>query len=132
MATIKQRIVIQASSKEVYDVYMNEEKHSQFTGSKASINPTVGGEFTAWDGYIYGINLELETGKKIVQEWRTSEWPEGKTPSRLEITLKNVKNGTELVIVHHNVPKEQLEDLKQGWIDFYWEPLKKYFSKSPL
>lgn len=37
--------------------------NTAFTGSKATCDAGVGGEFTAWDGYISGKNLELEKGK---------------------------------------------------------------------
>jgi hypothetical protein len=29
-------------------------------------SPRVGGKFTAWDGYIEGITLEMEPDKRIV------------------------------------------------------------------
>ena len=106
---------------------MDSRKHSEFTGSKATGKAQVGEEFTAWDGYISGKNLELEKGKRIVQEWVTSEWPEGYPPSRLEFTFKEVDGKTELTMVHSDIPAEQKEELNRGWIDFYWEPLKKYF-----
>ena len=32
-------------------------------------------------------------------------------------------------MVHSEVPAEQEEELTQGWIDYYWEPLKNYFEK---
>jgi hypothetical protein len=32
-------------------------------------------------------------------------------------------------MIHSKVPVEQAESYRQGWIDFYWEPLKKYFDK---
>ena len=71
--TIIQKVVIPASPEEVYDAFMDARKHSEFTGSEATCDPTVGGKFTAWDGYISGRNLELEKGKRIVQEWVTAE-----------------------------------------------------------
>jgi len=73
LATIKQRIIIPADPEEVYEAFMDARRHSDFTGSKATCNPKVGGRFTAWDGYISGKNLELEKGKRIVQEWTTTE-----------------------------------------------------------
>jgi activator of HSP90 ATPase len=127
--TIKQKVVVSATPDEVYDAFVDAEKHSAFTGSKATCDPRVGGEFTAWDGYISGKNLELEKGKRIVQEWRTTEWPENYPPSRLELTFKKVKQGTEISMIHSEVPAEQADDIAQGWIDFYWEPLKEYFKK---
>jgi len=127
--TIKQKVVIAAMPEDVYDAFIDADKHSAFTGSKATCDPKVGGKFTAWDGYISGKNLELEKGKRIVQEWKTTEWPEGYSPSRFELTLKKIKDGTEVSMVHSNVPVRQADDIKQGWIDFYWNPLKKYLSK---
>lgn len=129
VTTIKQKIIIPATPEEVYEAFMDVKKHSAFTGSKATCDPKVEGKFTAWDGYISGKNLELEKGKKIVQEWMTTEWLEGYPPSRLELTFKKVEEGTELSMVHSGVPAEQADDIEQGWIKFYWEPLKKYFSK---
>jgi activator of HSP90 ATPase len=127
--TITQKVVIPASPEEVYDAFIDAKEHSAFTGSKATCDPRVGGGFTAWDGYITGKSLELERGKRIVQEWSTSEWPDGYPPSKLEFTFRKVRDGTELTMVHSDVPEEQAEEYRQGWIDNYWEPLKAYFQK---
>jgi activator of HSP90 ATPase len=70
----------------------------------------------------------LVKGKRIVQEWKTTEWPDY-PPSIVEFTLKKKGIGTKLTMVHSKVPSEQAESYRQGWIDFYWEPMKKYFKK---
>ena len=127
--TINQKLIIPASPEEVYDAYMDAKRHAEFTGSEAASDPKVGGKFTAWDGYIFGKNLELEPGRRIVQEWKTTGWPEGQPPSRVEFTLRKVAGGTEITMVHSNVPEEQSDDYAQGWGDFYWEPMKEYFKK---
>ena len=44
--TIKQKVVIPASPKEVYEAYVDAKKHSKFTGSKATGKAVVGGKFT--------------------------------------------------------------------------------------
>jgi activator of HSP90 ATPase len=127
--TIKQTELIPAKPVDVYEALMDAKRHTEFTGSKATSDPRVGGEFTAWDGYIFGKNLQLERGKRIVQEWKTTEWPADYPPSIVEFTFKQTKNGTELTMVHQSVPAEQASSYRQGWIDFYWKPLKKYFKK---
>jgi activator of HSP90 ATPase len=127
---IEQTILMPASPEQVYEAFMNAKVHSKFTGSKATCNPTVGGKFTAWDGYIFGKNLELERGNRIVQEWKTTDWAEGYGPSRLELTFKKVKNGTKIVMVHAEVPEEMVDELAEGWEEFYWKPMKEYFSQS--
>ena len=127
--TMKQEVIVPATLVEVYEAFMDAKKHSAFSGSRATCDPRVGGEFTAWDGHISGKNLELEKGKRIVQEWVTTDWPKNYPPLSLELNFKAVKEGTEISMIHSEVPAEQVDDTKQGWIDFYWEPLKEYFGK---
>lgn len=127
---LEQKIAVSASPEEVYEAFVDPEKHSEFTGSKATGKAEVGGEFTAWDGYISGKYLELEKSKKIVQEWVTTDWPEGYPPSRFELTFKATPKGTEITMVHSNIPEEQKEELAEGWNDFYWTPLKEYLGKN--
>jgi activator of HSP90 ATPase len=125
--SIKQKVLLPATPVEIYDAFLNAEKHSAFTGAKATCDRRVGGKFTAWDGYISGTNLKLENGRRILQEWKTTEWPKGYTPSMLEFTFTATKKGTEVKMVQKNVPAEQAGNYKQGWMDYYWTPLRKYF-----
>lgn len=128
-ATIKQTALIDASPLEVYEAYVDPKKHSAFTGQAATGTPRVGGRFTAGDGYIKGRYLELENGKRILHEWKTTEWPEGYPPSLLELTLKAKGKKTELTMVHSKVPEEQADYYAEGWKEFYWDPLKEYFTE---
>jgi len=128
--TIRQKVTVPAEPAEVYEAFIDAKKHSAFTRSKATGDGRVASKFTAWDGYISGKNIELEPGKRIVQEWVTSEWPEHFPPSRLELTFKKVKGGTEISMVHSDVPSEQAAELKEGWTKFYWKPLKDYLRSS--
>ena len=127
--TIKQNVLIPASPIEVFAAYTDSIRHSEFTGSEATGEPVIGGGFTAWAGYIEGKYLELKPGRRIVQEWRGGDFPDRSASSRLEIELRVVDGGTELAMVHSGVPEELAADIEQGWIDFYWEPMKKYFHK---
>src|SRR5271157_114682 len=128
--TIKQTIVIDATPDEVYEAYTDPGKHSEFTGSPATGKVKISGRFTAWDGYISGRFLELEKGKKVVHEWKTTEWPAGYPPSLVKLTLKPKGKKTELTMVHSKVPAEQAGNYAEGWTDYYWEPLKKHFGTS--
>ena len=123
-------MLIDASPDEVYEAYVDPKKHAKFTGQSAAGSPKVGGKFTAGDGYITAKYVELQKGRKIVQEWTTSEWPEGYPPSILEITVKPKGKKTELTMVHSKVPAEQGDYYAGGWKEFYWEPLKKHFART--
>jgi activator of HSP90 ATPase len=128
--TLEQKILIpKATPKQVYDAYVNPKEHEKFTGSKATGKPVVGGEFTAWDGYIFGKFLELNDGKRVVQEWKTTDWAEGYGASKLELTFAAVPKGTEITLVQQYVPKAQVDEFAEGWEEFYWKPLKEYFKK---
>ncbi len=127
--TIKQTTFIPARPLEVYHTFLKARSHAAFTGAKATCQPRVGGKFTAYDGYIWGRILELQEGRKIVQEWQTTEWPAEAAPSIAEFTFDEKDNGTSLTMVHSSVPAEQADDYRQGWIDYYWNPLRDYFEK---
>jgi len=127
---IKQVAIIDASPVKVYEAYVDPKKHAAFTGSSATGTAKVGGKFAAGDGYISGKYLKLEKGKRILHEWTTTEWPKGYPPSLVELILKPKGKKTELTMIHSKVPAEQAADYAQGWKDYYWEPMKKYFEKS--
>ncbi len=126
---IEQTVFFEAAPEDVYDALLDPRKHSAFTGSPATTSARKGATFTAWDGYITGKNLELVKGEKIVQEWKTTEWPDGYPFSRLEFTLTAKKGGTELRMVHSKVPAEQVADYTSGWKSSYWDPLNEYLAK---
>jgi len=126
---VRQTVLVDASPTEVYEAYVDPKKHAAFTGQGATGAPWVGGRFTAGDGYISGRYLKLEKGKRILHEWTTTEWPEGYPPSLLELKLGPKGKKTELTMIHSKVPVEQVEYYAEGWKEFYWEPLKKYFAK---
>ncbi len=126
--TIEQTQFVSAKPVEVYDALVNPKKHGEFTGAKATGEAVAGGEFTAYDGYISGTYVELVRARKIVQDWRTSEWPEGYPPSRLEFQFAPKDDGTEVTMTHSQVPAAQADAYRQGWVDYYWKPLEEYFS----
>jgi activator of HSP90 ATPase len=123
--------LIPAAPGKVYDAWLNSEAHTAMTGSPAFITATVGVEFTAWDGYIHGRNLELVTGRRIVQSWRTTDFKEDEPDSRIEITLEPVGNQTKLTLRHSNLPAHGRK-YQQGWFEAYFIPMEEYFSGAGL
>jgi activator of HSP90 ATPase len=118
---------ISASPQSVYDAWLNSERHNEMTQAPASASTEVSGIFTAHDGYINGINLELDDARRILQTWRTSEF-EGTDPdSSVEITLEEMPDGTLLTLKHWNIPDGQAEGYESSWQDFYFTPMQEYF-----
>jgi len=96
------------------------------TGSPAQVSANVGGKFSAWNGYIRGENLELESSSRILQLWRTSEFEDSDEDSLLEILLETTENGTIIKIRHTQLPEHGMQ-YQQGWRDSYFTPMKAYF-----
>ncbi len=102
---------------------MDSRKHSKFIGSKASVSRKVGGKFSTFDGYAEGVNLELVPDKKVVQSWRASDWPEGHF-SKATFQFEDTPAGSRLTFIQTGVPEEQYQAIKDGWVEFYWTPMK--------
>jgi len=124
--TIRQKTVIHASPRAVYDTLLDSRKHAAFTGDAARISRKIGGSFSCYGGYIDGINLELVPARRIVQAWKSRGWPEG-TYSLVTFSLaKAPGGGTRLTFVQVGVPASDFNAKSEGWKTHYWKPLKAY------
>ena len=123
--TIKTRIKAPVST--VYSAWLNSDEHAAMTGGEATASNEVGGSFTAWDGYIWGKNLEIELNKRIKQTWRTSEFSDDEEDSFLELLFSDEDGDTEITLIHTNLPAHG-EQYKQGWEDHYFSPMRAYFN----
>ncbi len=123
--------VIPAGPERVYAAWLDTKEHGAFTGAPALVEPWVGGRFTAHDGYLHGITLQLEPGKRIVQQWRSTEFPQGTQDSRIYIDFTPVDGGTRIHIKHVDVPTGQAKVYKPGWVKHYFKSMIQYFAAKP-
>ena len=117
---------IKATPKAIYEAWLSSEGHTKMTGGEATASDKAGDNFTAWDGYISGKNIDLLPFSKIVQSWRTSEFDANEPDSQIEILLEEKNGGTELTLNHTNVP-ESGDHYKRGWAEHYFEPMQEHF-----
>ena len=122
--------LIPASADRIYGAWLDGKEHAAMTGGAATAENRVGGAFTAWDGYIRGTNLELEPGRRIVQSWRSNDFPEGAADSQVELKFDPTDGGTRITLTHTNIPEGQSADYEKGWRDHYFTPMRKYFSSA--
>ena len=118
--------LIPAKPDEVYKAWLDSKEHSEMTGGEANVSDVIGAPFQAWDEYIEGINLELEPGKRILQNWRTTEFEDSDEDSLLEILFEAEEGQTRVTIRHSNLPDHGMQ-YKQGWVDAYFTPMQEYF-----
>lgn len=129
VATLQQLIMLEASPDAVYEALMDSAKHATFTGAPADISRQVGGSFTVHNELFSGMNLELEPGTKIVQHWRSEDWPRDHW-SVLTLMLSPMPKGTALLMIHRDVPTDKAKNVDEGWMNLYWKPLRKFLKKS--
>ncbi len=117
-----------ATPEQVFRAWLSSEGHAKMTGSPATVEPRVGGSFSAWEGYITGKTIELKPYSLIVQAWRTTEFAPTDPDSKIEIVLKPVEGGTKLTLFHCDMPEGQAESYEWGWEESYFVPMREYFS----
>jgi activator of HSP90 ATPase len=124
MKDFKKYYIVQATPEEVYLALTFEPTLQLWTGEKAEMVAEPGTEFSLWDGSIVGKNLELESGKKIVQQWYFGE--EGE-PSIVTIKLHPDNKGTSVELRHTNIPDEEFENIVDGWDTVYFKSLQDFY-----
>jgi len=128
MESIQVSCILPVDPSTIYRDWMSSKGHTLFTGGTAKIDPMPGGKFSAWDGYIWGENLELEIGKRIVQTWTTSNFPDGAAPSKIEVKFDVDPEGCKITLIHTNIPDGQGKEYELGWQEHYFLPMLDYYS----
>lgn len=123
-------MIVAAEPQRVFSAWLDAKEHAAFTGGgDALVEPWTGGRFIAWDGYIHGILLGVDEGKRIVQTWRTSEFPPEARDSRVVVEFEPARGGAKVVVRHTDVPPSHARRYEKGWMEHYLKPLAKYFAK---
>ena len=126
MGIVKKEYKISAPIGEVWKALIQPEIIAEWGGRPIKMDSNVGTEFKLWDGDIHGKNIEVVKEKKLVQEWFSGDWPK---PSIITFTLQIQDHETILELEHIDVPDEEVEDIDQGWDDYYIGPMKKFLEK---
>jgi activator of HSP90 ATPase len=122
--------VLPATPQQIYDAWLDSDRHAAMTGSDtARISPEVGATFMVWDDYIWGRNLELEPGRRIVQSWRTTSFGQDDPDSKIEVLLEPAAGGTRVTIHHTGVPDGHESYRDGGWQENYFDPMRIYFTE---
>ena len=123
-------MIIAAEPQRVFSTWMDSREHAAFTGGgEAVVEPWSGGRFIAWDGYIHGILLGVDEGRRIVQTWRTTEFGPEYRDSRVVVEFEAARGGTRVVVRHSDVPPGFVKKYEKGWVEHYLKPLARYFAK---
>jgi len=130
MKTLNQKITFKNQrAADLYAMYLNSKEHTLLTGNNtAKISSKEGANFSIYDGYSWGKNLQLVKDSLIVQSWRATDWKKSDVDSTLILSFEQKGKDAVITMIHANVPDNQAASLKNGWNEFYWTPWKKYLS----
>lgn len=125
--TIRQECMLPASPKDVYSAWLSSKQHGAWTNDEAKISRAVGGSFFTFGGYAEGNNVELIPGQLIIQAWRADDWPKDHY-STIKLQLLPTPTCTKLLFTQTDVPSTKVKSIAEGWKEYYWKPMKEYFS----
>eukprot|EP00918_Siedleckia_nematoides_P013770 GHVU01029966.1.p3 GENE.GHVU01029966.1~~GHVU01029966.1.p3 ORF type:complete len:141 (+),score=17.82 GHVU01029966.1:239-661(+) len=99
-------------------------------GAKSSVNPTVGGEFSLFEGGVFGKIKELKKDQKIVLEWRFADWP-ADVYSLVTINLeKPGEKQCDVKLSQTGIPPKDkfgetgtVENCEEGWRQNFWDKM---------
>jgi len=122
---LRQTLTLKATPNDVYDALVNPVQHARFTGAAAKISAKVGTAFSLWDRSLTGIVVATERGRRLVLAWRSEGWPKGHY-SIAQFVFTKVRGGTRLTFEQFGIPASDYADIREGWKQYYWEPLRTY------
>ena len=135
--SIHQQVTIPASAREIYAILADAAALCALSGMGGTAGCAEGAEFTAFNGYITGRQVELVPGRRLVQAWRFPEWAPG-TYSIVRLTLEaddSDAQSTVLTVDQDGYPEgaDTLgchqtwhDHLDEGWRTFYLTPLERH------
>ena len=130
MGTIKQQVILPCEPETAFHAWLDSKLHGEMVGADAHIDPTIGGKFRIWDHQVTGITNGIDKESLCVEQDWHFDWPDWskEEPSHIEICFSAHENGCVVNFVQTNVPPSHLQELKEGWQDNYWSPMKDYFA----
>lgn len=115
---------LKATPEEVYRALTNPFTIELWSGEPAVMSEEPGSEFSLLNGEITGRNLEFEPEKMLKQQW----YFEGEEEESI-VTIKIFpdKGGTQIMVLHTDIPDEAFDNMVEGWKDFYLDALQDFF-----
>ncbi len=126
-SAIYKTVVLPAPAAELYDMYMDAEVHSAFTGAPAKISDDAGSPFEAFGGLLLGTTLQVVKPRLIVQSWRSVNFAEADPDSTLIISFTEEEDDEGRIdLIHLDVPEEDFQGVSGGWESRYFAPWLTY------
>jgi len=120
MAELVREIVIDATPATVFEFLVDPDRHVEWMGTEAALDPRPGGTYRVHvgDGHqAAGKFVEVVPNEKVVFTfgWDLPDHPIPASSTEVEITLAADGDKTRLRLVHRGLPADAVSDHTQGW-----------------
>jgi uncharacterized protein YndB with AHSA1/START domain len=127
MAELVRELVIDASPETIFELLTVPEKHIEWMGTKADLDPRPGGIYQVFVGGRHpsrGEFIEVVPHEKVAFTfgWDEPDHPIPAGSTRIDITLAPEGVKTRLRLVHSGLPADAVDDHTEGW-DHYLDRL---------
>src|SRR4051812_3227853 len=120
MAELIREIVIDATPETIWPFLTEADKHVEWVGTVAEIDPRPGGIYRVLVGGQHqsaGEVVEVVPNQKVVFTfgWEEKDHPIPPGSTTVEITLHSEGDKTRVRLVHRGLPADAVEDHGEGW-----------------
>ncbi|HEY6951124.1 MAG TPA: SRPBCC domain-containing protein [Bacteroidota bacterium] len=121
-------VTLNASPSEVFDALTNAKSILEWSGQRGKVEPTIGGKFEMFDGWVRGKVLAYQKGKTLSYTWLPDDWDAASEPSIVRYSFSPAKSGTKVSLTHSGFPDKNAKlEHEEGWKEHVFEPLKGFF-----
>ena len=115
-------VYFQKPPEEVWKMLTNPASWAPSSVKESEFSEKPGGKFSYHDS-VEGTNLYLQTNTRLLQSWRTTDWPAG-VSSTVRINMEpESQNGTKLILLQQDVPPNFVKKTDDLWSGLFWKPI---------
>jgi len=118
--SLEQKIAFSIPPSQVCTMLLDGNTLTSKLKSKCVATPDTGSQFTA--GHLKGTVMRYDPDKKIVLCVSHKDWPNHN--SLVTMFVSPIENGSEVNMVHENVPTTSLKSIADMWNADFWEKLE--------
>ena len=100
---------------------------NKWGGGPSRVQARVHGDYSLWDGDIYGSIREINEPSCLIHTFREKTWESSYIESIVTWHIDTVDKATILSLEHRDIPTRKLrETFAEGWNEYFLGPLKAY------
>jgi uncharacterized protein YndB with AHSA1/START domain len=122
MKTIDETYQVKAPIDKVWHALTDAALIDKWNAGPAKFDAKEGGKFSLWGGDIHGTNTKLVPNELLEQDWYGHDSPD--QCYKVSFALSSNDGITTIHLVHSDVSDNEAEDFRNGWKDYYFDPIK--------